>query len=54
MPANTLLKCLLALWHTGIIVLSTNVIPVHHPKAYIFMKSISLTKILAMHLTKHR
>ena len=34
--------------------LSTNVNPVHHPKAYIFMKSISLTKTLATHLTKHR
>lgn len=40
-PANTLLKCLLRLWHTGIIVLSTKVMPEHLPKEYMHMNSIS-------------
>lgn len=40
-PANTLLKCLLMLWHTGIIVLSTKVMPEHLLKEYMHMNSIS-------------
>ena len=32
-PLNTLLAYLLRLWHTGIIVESTNVMPIHLPKA---------------------
>ena len=34
-------KCLLRLWHTGIIVLSTKVMPEHLPKEYMHMNSIS-------------
>ena len=40
-PLNTLLAYLLRLWHTGIIVESTKVMPVHHPKAPRLRKNMS-------------
>ena len=40
-PLNTLLAYLLRLWHTGIIVESTNVMPVHLPKAPRLRKNMS-------------
>ena len=40
-PLNILLAYLLRLWHTGIIVESTNVMPVHLPKAPRLRKNMS-------------
>ena len=40
-PLNTLLAYILRLWHTGIIVESTNVMPVHLPKAPRLRKNMS-------------
>ena len=51
-PANTLLEFLLTLWHTGIMVLSTYIMPVHLPKAYNFMNSIISTNDLGISSTK--
>ena len=51
-PANTLLKYLRTLWHTGIMVLSTKVMPVHFPKACSLMKSIISRKTLGANSTK--
>ena len=44
-PLNTLLAYILRLWHTGIIVESTNVMPVHLPKASKLRKNMSWNQL---------
>jgi len=51
-PAKTLLAYLRRLWHTGIMVESTKVMPVHRPKEWRFRKNIILKNTLLSSSTK--